>query len=155
MAGVVSPVDWAVKKAAAVAAEIANHKARQELKDKEFAELLQSIERQSAQRNHSIKVFTFSSKKMSALSGNLDLEFEFQDTKSALASHPLTASAKKISELKREREKSMQLDSKESAELLGRLAATYRTLELNSTAHELDAWCEECGCVHVKDVVVE
>ena len=42
--------------ALAAAAEIAEHKARQELKDKEFAELLSAIERESAKRNHSVEV---------------------------------------------------------------------------------------------------
>ena len=28
-----------------------------------------------------------------------------------------------------------------------------RTLELNSSAHELEEWCLECGCIHTGEVL--
>lgn len=77
----------------------------------------------------------------------------FQETKIALNENHASAADRRISELKKERQKSMQLDSRESNELLSRLSQTFRTLELNSNAHELDAWCDECCCIHTSDVL--
>ena len=42
-----------------------------------------------------------------------------------------------------------------SEETAYRICETFRTLELNSTANELDQFCENCGCVHTIDVVNE
>ena len=36
-----------------------------------------------------------------------------------------------------------------------RICETFRTFELNATAHELDQFCVNCGCVHTIDVVNE
>ncbi len=63
-----------------------------------------------------------------------------------------SASSRRLSELKRERAQSMQLEARDSAALQARLAATFRTLELNCAASELDAWCVECGCIHESDL---
>ena len=34
-----------------------------------------------------------------------------------------------------------------------RLAEVWYTLELNSNAHELEEWCDMCGCLHTIFVV--
>lgn len=60
-----------------------------------------------------------------------------------------------MTQLKEERAKSMQLDPTEAAALNARLSDTFRTLELNSNAHELDEWCHNCGCIHESEVIKE
>lgn len=76
-------------------------------------------------------------------------------TKLELAANTEKRAAKRLAQVKEETKKAMQLDDQASAQVLHRLASTYRTLELATTAHELDLWCKECGCVHTADVVAE
>jgi len=60
-----------------------------------------------------------------------------------------------LREEKRMREERLREVGRETASenLKERLATTWHNLELNSTAHELDQWCMECGCIHESDVV--
>jgi len=53
---------------------------------------------------------------------------------------------------KEERLREIEQDTR-SNEYKERIERAYHELELNSTAHELDAWCVECGCIHESDVV--
>ena len=108
------------------------HRAEQDAKDKKFFEMLKSIEMESAGRNHSVNA-----------------------TKEALVSNSKAEAEKKLAKVQEENKRSLQLDDKASQELLGRLAETFRTLELASSAHELDQWCDACGCIHTADVVRE
>jgi len=60
-----------------------------------------------------------------------------------------------IKDEQRRREERLREVERETAsnQLKERLASTWYNLELNSTAHELDQWCVECGCIHTSDVV--
>ena len=57
----------------------------------------------------------------------------------------------------RRREERLREVERETAsnQLKERLTSTWYNLELNSTAHELDQWCVECGCIHTSDIVNE
>lgn len=65
------------------------------------------------------------------------------------------SSERRLAAVREENMKSVQLDSKDAEDLARRMSDTYRTLELNSNAKELDLWCENCGCIHDSDVVAE
>lgn len=77
----------------------------------------------------------------------------FQETKEALTSNSKEESDRKVAQIKAQTQKAMELTSKESQHLLQRLSDTFRTLELNSNAHELDQWCNHCQCIHTADVL--
>ena len=63
-----------------------------------------------------------------------------------------SASRKDI--LRRREERLREVDRETSGDSLKeRLGQTWHDLELNSRSHELDAWCQECGCIHTSDVV--
>ena len=73
------------------------------------------------------------------------------ETKKSFAMH--SALNKKI-EKKRKEERQRQVERETASDSFKeRLASTYHSLELNSTASNLDAWCHECGCIHTSDVV--
>ncbi len=60
-----------------------------------------------------------------------------------------------VKEEKRRKEERLKEIERETAsnEYKERIERAYYELELQSTAHELDAWCVECGCIHESDVV--
>ena len=60
-----------------------------------------------------------------------------------------------VKEEKRRKEERTREIERDTAgnEYKERIERAYHELELNSTAHELDAWCVECGCIHESDVV--
>jgi len=60
-----------------------------------------------------------------------------------------------VKEEKRRKEERLREIERETAsnEYKERIERAYHELELQSTAHELDEWCEECGCIHESDIV--
>ena len=68
---------------------------------------------------------------------------------------PLTKKSSPVKEEKRRKEEHLREIEQETAsnEYKKRIERAYYELELQSTAHELDEWCEECGCIHESDIV--
>ena len=60
-----------------------------------------------------------------------------------------------VKEEKRRKEERLREIERDTAsnEDKERIERAYYELELQSTAHELDEWCEECGCIHESDIV--
>ena len=103
------------------------HRRRQEEKDAQFKAALEAIAIDSAKETHSLAETKRSIKQ----------SFE-----------------SRRGELKRRQERLREVERETSGDSLKeRLANTWHNLELNSTAHELDSWCQECGCIHTSDVV--
>jgi len=118
-----------LERMASIEAERQEHMKRQEEKDRLFKEAMASIETQSAKDTHSIKNTTKTLKRNIKFSGKREVE-----------------------SLKKERQREVERDTA-SNEFKERLASTFAGLEVNSRAHELDEWCNECGCIHESDVV--
>ena len=59
---------------------------------------------------------------------------------------------RKVRMIKEERRRPIE-NITSSLEMAERLCATFRTLELNSAAADLDQFCVDCGCVHTIDVL--
>lgn len=118
-----------LERMAQIEAEKEAHRAMQAEKDRKFKAALAAIETQSVRETYTL-----------------------DDTKRELR-ESFEMSGRK--EEKRRREERLREVERETAsnELKERLAMTWHNLELNSTAHELDAWCAECGCIHTSDVV--
>lgn len=110
-------------------AERQAHRQLQEEKDRQFKAALAAIATTSAKESHGI-----------------------EETKHDLI-ESFRMSGRK--EERRRREERLREVERETASenLKERLAMTWHNLELNSTAHELDAWCAECCCIHTSDVV--
>ena len=56
--------------------------------------------------------------------------------------------------MKEERRRSIE-NITSSLEMAERLCNTFRTLELNAAAAELEQFCADCGCIHTLDVLKE
>ena len=67
----------------------------------------------------------------------------------------MTKKSSPVKEEKRRKEEHLREIEQETAsnEYKERIERAYCELELLSTAHELDEWCEECGCIHESDIV--
>jgi len=117
-----------LERMAAQEAEAMEHKLRQDAKDREFAELLRSIEGEST--------------KAAAV---------VAEAKAALADAG-EHDDRKVRLMKEERQRSLENISN-NLEIAERMCNTYRTLELNSSAVELEEFCVDCGCVHTVDVL--
>ena len=103
------------------------HRRRQEEKDAQFKAALEAIAIDSAKETHSLAETKRS------------LEENFESRRD---------------ELKRRQERLREVERETAGDSLKeRLANTWHNLELNSTAHELDSWCQECGCIHTSDIV--
>eukprot|EP00092_Neocalanus_flemingeri_P064171 GFUD01077792.1.p1 GENE.GFUD01077792.1~~GFUD01077792.1.p1 ORF type:complete len:144 (+),score=68.20 GFUD01077792.1:49-480(+) len=102
-----------------------NNNPEREAKDKEFYEMMKDIDMQSAKRMHSIK-----SKKR-------ELRGAQRQTK------------KKVEKLKEERSHEYST-SEDTRQLINR---TFAELELSGKAHTFDEWCNECGCIHLEEVL--
>ena len=112
-------------KMAQVEKEKEEHRRIQAEKDRQFRDTLEAIERENSHK--------------------------LADAKKSFAMH--SALNKKI-EKKRKEERQRQVERETASDSFKeRLASTYHSLELNSTASNLDAWCQECGCIHTSDVV--
>jgi len=117
-----------LERMAAQEAEALEHKLRQDAKDREFAEFLRSIEGEST--------------KAAAV---------VAEAKAALADAG-EHDERKVRLMKEERQRSIE-NITNSLEMAERLCTTFRTLELNSSAVELEQFCVDCGCVHTIDVL--
>lgn len=104
----------------AVLQKKANNK-EQEEKDREFQELMRSIDMESAHRVHSIK-----SKKK-------ELRVSQRESK------------KKVEKIKQARSQDY-VTSAETKELMNR---TWQEMELTAKAHTFSEWCSECNCIHL------
>ena len=99
----------------------------QEEKDREFKAALALIAAKSAKESHGL-----------------------DETKKSLQTWSATKRTEKQLRMDRQREIYRDTSSESFQE---RLVSTFHNLELNSTAHELDEWCHECGCLHTSFVV--
>ena len=116
-----------LERLAAQEAEVLAHRSVQDAKDKEFAEFLKSIELESAKAAHSI-----------------------ENAKKSLKEDSSTE--RKVQSIKAERQRSIE-NMTSSLEMATRICRTFRTLELNSNARELEQFCVDCGCIHTSDVL--
>jgi len=119
-------------KLAADAAEKSNRKAIQDAKDKEFLEQLREIEASSTKSLYNV-----------------------EDTKQNLKEDTEKRTLRRVQEIQNFRRKFDIEANTSSEETAFRICETFRTFELNATAHELDQFCVNCGCVHTMDVVNE
>ena len=114
-----------LEKMAQAEAEREEHRRLQDDKDRQFRLTMEAIERENSHK--------------------------LADAKKSMAMH--SALNKKI-ELKRKEERLRQVTRETASdELKERLASTFHNLELNSRQDNLEAWCQECGCIHTSDVV--
>ncbi len=120
-----------MEKMAAVLAEQEAHRRRQEEKDRQLEAALKAIEDASAKESYGIE------------ETRQTLVNEFKDS---------SLSRRTERRIRGERRREIERETG-NPELEERLVRTYHTLELNSTAHELDQWCNECNCIHIADVV--
>ena len=120
-----------LERMASIEAEKLEHQRRQEEKDRQFKEALAAIETQSAKDTHSVL-----------------------HTKREYNKNVKTSGRREQKRLRDERLREVERETA-SNELKERLASTFAELELNSNARELDAWCNECGCIHESEVVNE
>lgn len=120
-----------LEKMAALEAEKASHREAQLLKHKEFLAVIGAIEKESARAANCVK-----------------------DTQKVLLEDSQDRTSMKLENLKARRQLTIE-SLTSSLTVAERLCSTYRTLELNSNASNLDQFCNECGCVHIKDVVTD
>jgi hypothetical protein len=116
-----------VEKMAEASAEREAHRRVQDDKNRQLEAALRAIEEESARENHSVT-----------------------ETKKTLLTDDATD--RNVQRLKAERRREVERETG-ALELQERLSHTWHSLELNSTAHQLDAWCNECGCLHTSVVV--
>ena len=110
-------------------AELLAHRAAQDAKDEEFSKLLKAMEMESAKATHAIE----------------DVKKSLVDESSAKTEH-------KIKVMKAERRRSIE-NTTSSLEMATRICRTFRNLELNAAARELEQFCVDCGCIHTIDVL--
>ena len=120
-----------IEKMAASLAEKEAHQRLQAEKDRKLEAALKAIEDASAKESHGI-----------------------EETKQTLVSEFMDSSLARRTEQRIRGERRREIERETgNPDLEERLVRTYQTLELNSTAHELDKWCHECQCIHISDVV--
>ena len=76
-----------------------------------------------------------------------------EDTKQTLKKESEKRTLKRVEEIQNHRRKYDIEATMSHEETAYRVCEAFRTLELNSTANELDQFCSDCGCVHTIDVV--
>ena len=78
-----------------------------------------------------------------------------EDTKQNLKEDAEQRTLKRVEAIQSYRRKFEIEPTLSGEETAYRICETFRILELNSTANELDQFCVNCGCVHTIDVVNE
>ena len=81
--------------------------------------------------------------------------YSVENTKQNLQQDTEKRTLKRVEEIQNFRRKFDIEATTSGEETAYRICETFRTLELNSTANELDQFCVNCGCVHTIDVVNE
>jgi len=81
--------------------------------------------------------------------------YSVENTKQNLKQDTEKRTLKRVEEIQNFRRKFDIEATTGSDETAYRMCETFRTLELNSSANELDQFCVNCGCVHTIDVVNE
>ena len=81
--------------------------------------------------------------------------YSVENTKQNLKEDTEKRTQQRVEEIQNFRRKFDIEATTSSEETAYRICESFRNLELNSTAHELDQFCVSCGCVHTIDVVNE
>ena len=81
--------------------------------------------------------------------------YNLEDTKQNLKEDTEKRTLRRVQEIQSFRRKFDIEANTANEETAFRICESFRNFELNATAHELDQFCVNCGCVHTIDVVNE